>query len=75
MLSLRGYLSKSDAGTEVDEQTDSEGSKLRFLADSKLERNVAPGELAAEPQKVISIPKFNLTESLEYISRRAKYSI
>ena len=59
----------------MEEKTDSESNKLRFLADSKLERNVAPRELATEPEEVISIPKFNLTECLGSVSRREKDSI
>ena len=68
-------LRRSEAGTGLEEKTDSESNKLRFLADSKLERNVAPGELAAEPGEAISIPKFNLTECLGSVSRREKDGI
>ena len=53
MVFERIRLSKSEAGTEEVEKTDSEGNKLRFFADSKLDLNVTPGELDALADGVI----------------------
>ena len=54
MVFERIRLRRSEAGTEEVEKTDSEGSRLRFFADSKLDLNVPPGELGGVPEEVIS---------------------
>ena len=47
-------LRRSDAGTELVEKTDSEGNRLSCFADSKLERNVPPGELGADADEAMN---------------------